>query len=736
VQKVNNLSQFTVAVSYVGMEVWQQSIQTASLKDSTVLRVQLKQVQSTIGEVVVSANNSLLRQIDGKTIYNVLLDPTRNASNLYQLLPKIPGVSLTSEGTISVNGARQVLLLINGRVSGLFSGNLSQILKSFPGGSVRQIEVSSIVPLRFQSDGVDAVINIVLDTRINRGYNSNLNVDLKAPTGLGVNDFLTAKRGAVGFTGTASYDNARQPVSSNEDTFEDLNSAMIWSSRGLANSRNSNFNFQGEFVVELDSLNFLSMSGSSARSSSVTLMDQSTELNEQKTNIKTLYRNGNHSLSSSKNEDVQLDYKRQFTSSPEKEFSASYKYLRNANSYSFNMENFIGTDSLVDRLNSGNTESFHEQTIQVDFAVPAKKVLYELGVKSIFRKSFSDYFVELFQSDISKFVRDPSQTNRFLYNQIVSSGYSSVRWKIEKNVFRLSLKADQVSVKANFTSDSTQASKNYFYVMPALRWTSYLSSKTSLNVSYMTRVQRPGITYLNPFVNISEGLYHYFGNPNLNPAITHSVNIRNTTLIGKLFLSLDADISFSNNGIQSYMYTGSDNIIRSTYGNIGKSRNCGLSMSASQTISQKFSFNASGSARFLTFNSNLQGVEVSKTGVTYSGSLYLSADLVKNVFMSAVVSYSSGSVQWQGAQSKFISSGITMSKQFGKKLQSTINLSVQNPVFNNQEQLYSIQQTGIRSVSITRTDLRSLVLSYALTFGELNGTVKRKQSRLVNDDQL
>ena len=88
------------------------------------------------------------------------------AYNALEILEKTPGISIASNGDISLNGKTGVTLLINGRTVYMSGQDLMAYLKSLPGGQLDKLELMDNPPARYDAGG-SAIINIKL--KRNRG---------------------------------------------------------------------------------------------------------------------------------------------------------------------------------------------------------------------------------------------------------------------------------------------------------------------------------------------------------------------------------------------------------------------------------------------------------------------------------------------------------------------------------------------------------------------------------------
>lgn len=116
-----------------------------------------------LGEVVVSVERPLVKAENGVLTYDVeTLSEKTTASNAYEALTRLPGV-LEQGGSLSLIGAGDATVILNGRPSSMSVEQLASLLKSMPVGNVEKAEVMYSAPAKYRVRG--AVINLVLKDR-------------------------------------------------------------------------------------------------------------------------------------------------------------------------------------------------------------------------------------------------------------------------------------------------------------------------------------------------------------------------------------------------------------------------------------------------------------------------------------------------------------------------------------------------------------------------------------------
>ncbi len=122
-------------------------------------------------DIVVLAEPGDQIRIDRRT-YTLRDDPVAQSTNMFDVLGRIPSVSVAPDGGITLLGADGVQIQINGRpVPG---DNLEQVLRGIPGGSVERIEVITNPSAQYAADASGGIINIITRRRFDAGFNGSI----------------------------------------------------------------------------------------------------------------------------------------------------------------------------------------------------------------------------------------------------------------------------------------------------------------------------------------------------------------------------------------------------------------------------------------------------------------------------------------------------------------------------------------------------------------------------------
>jgi ferric enterobactin receptor len=122
-------------------------------------------------DIVVLADPGDQVRIDRRT-YTLRDDPAAQSTDMFEVLGKVPSVSVAPSGAVTLLGADNVTIQINGQpVPGQ---NLEQVLRGITGAEVERIEVITNPSAQYSAQASGGIINIITRQRHNTGFSGNL----------------------------------------------------------------------------------------------------------------------------------------------------------------------------------------------------------------------------------------------------------------------------------------------------------------------------------------------------------------------------------------------------------------------------------------------------------------------------------------------------------------------------------------------------------------------------------
>jgi len=698
-------------------------------------KVSLVPSAGSISEVVVTGTvkKPIIQQEVDRISYDVQADLENSGMNVLDMLRKVPLVSVDATDKIKVKGSGNYKILINGQPSALIAQNPSDIFKAMPASNIIKIEVITTPPAKYDAEGLAGIINIITKKAIGDGYNGNISTGYNTVNGVRFNFNGTIKKGKLGASGYLGVQIPNQQLLDNGYNNKITSPSISYlSQKGTNKEKSSNPYRNLELSYEFDSLHLLSANVSNYQWVSNQSNSQTSTLEDATHILLQSYRLSNSSQLKYQGTDAAINYQLGFKNNKEQMVTASYKYNRQ------------GFKSDVDGLYSQlftvklpnykqyNDEGTKEHTFQLDYVYPLKKLTIEAGTKAILRNNFSSYSYHAYDSDINLYVTDTTQTNNFDYQQNVYSIYNSYELKLDKFVLKAGIRFEETTVDAKFTSEGTGINQIYHNLVPSISLQRKFKTSSSINLGYTQRIQRPSIWQLNPFINKSNPQVISFGNPHLQPIVSHSIEM-NYSYFAKGNIDIGLSYSIANNTVENVTSIRKDTITQSTYLNVGKNRGLGISINGNYPITKQLNVNINAQLLHVWLKGTFNGDFYNQSGFQGHCFTTMSYNLPKDFHISADIGYDSRYVLLQGRDNYYYYFSLGGSKDLFKK---KVNLSVvaTNP-FNEFRKIdFYTGSAYFSQYNFNYEYARRINITIRYKFGHLNSEIKKSEKAISNDD--
>lgn len=558
--------------------------------------------------VEVVAYKPLVKADIDKIAYSVEDDPEANTNTVIEMLKKVPMVTVDGQDNVQVNGSTAFKVYVNGKPNNMMTKNPKEILKSMPASSIKKIEVITNPGPKYDAEGVGGILNIVTEGKGPEGYNATFSGRANNSS-YGGGLYATVKQGKL--TMSVNY-NASSNHSPKGYTYSDRSQigtdGTVTSSTVADGYTKGHSQWQGgdvEASYEIDTLRLIT--GSFSLSKFTSKRDAlNTAFSTMPATGQRLYgyRSPSHSKENWDDYSASLDYQRSFSvkdrlltlsyrleSSPS---TSDSRYLYTDREAADDWQTFI--DRMRDQRMDGD-ENTMEHTFQIDYTTPfAKHHTWEAGVKYILRRNKSDNDRYNLGTGDKDETYDSDNSSHYRHHNDILAAYTGYGLTLDKWSARLGLRYEHTLQKVEYLlGRGTNFHKNFDDLVPSARLGYKFSDATNLSLGYKMRINRPGIWYLNPYLDdrIPDAISQ--GNPNLDTEKSHAVDLQFSSYNSKLTYTLTGTYRFVNNSIESVDRlvndrdiaglpnpTGKD-VIYSSYANIGHIQYAGLMAYANWT---------------------------------------------------------------------------------------------------------------------------------------------------------
>lgn len=701
-------------------------------KEINTGKIMMQPSSNQLKEVSVTAVKPLIKQEIDRITYDVQADPETKTQNVLDMLRKVPLVTVDANDNIQLKGQSNYKILINGKPSALVAHNPSDVFKAMPASSIQKIEIITTPPAKYDAEGLAGIINIITNKKIDEGYNASINLRDNSLYGPGGGVSFTVKKGKFGLDMYSGVSQQIKRHSSSQQTLQTFGDNPTYLKQSFSNTNSGHFLYTGEELsFEADSLNLITAQFNLNSGHFNSGSDQSSNEFDQVNSLIQSYQVSTAGLSHWHGIDLGLNYQLGFKRSKDQLLTLSYRYSKSGNDNNTGVNIFNRFNYGLPSYQQQNNANTAEQTYQLDYAQPLKKLNIEGGLKAILRKNTSSYGNSDLDTLTGAYTTDPKSVNDFNYDQNIYSFYNSYQLNLKSWGFKGGLRVEHTSVDANFVSVSSQATQNYNNFIPSISVLRHFKDGSSFNLGFTNRIQRPDIYELNPFVDETNPRFISTGNPNLRPVVNHTFEL-NYTRFSKGSINIGMSYAFSNNTIQNVTRL-IDTVSYSTNENLGSDRNIGLNASVNYPITKKLNLNVNGRASYEMLRGYFNGQLYNNRGVQGYMFAYAGYRFTDTWRAGIDGGFYSPNVMLQGKSSSEVFTSLSTSLDVLKK-KGSFYIAVNNPFEKNRTYNSYTRDPAFYQTSMSVNPVRSFNIGFSYRFGKLKGDIKKNQHGIQNDD--
>lgn len=477
--------------------------------------------------VVVTADRLAVETRIDRTVYSISTDAQSVFGTVSDVLAVIPSIDVDAEGTVSLRGDSNVLILIDGRPAAQLSGSgAGDSLQSIPAQDIERIEVITTPPAQFKADGASGVINIVTRRKSQAGLSGSAQASLGSSGRSVVGGSLSDGRGPLTLSASASLrKDLRQRLVRSSDT-------AIDPATGLASTSDNQIvetihravplvKLAGAYALGSHDTVRLSVDRSGRSGNRYYTEDNQVGLPGGIVTASTERQSRGHDWSI--NSDQRLSYEHKAGPEDAELGVVLHRTTRHEREH-YDYLNRSFEPLLPD---FGSNLSFREDLVTTEFGVDYSRPLGgHRTLKAGYDVEEDDFRFGNAGNTLDPVtgspVVDPNLTNDFAFIERVQAAYLSYESNGDRWSWLVGLRAEWVFDDARQLTDRTSTDRNYLRLYPSLHVNRRLSDAASLTFGASRRVSRPDPSDLNPYVDHEYAPTLRAGNPALRPQDTWS----------------------------------------------------------------------------------------------------------------------------------------------------------------------------------------------------------------------
>lgn len=518
--KLKTEQSFYLEIHFIGFET--QKITPTKTDLGTII---LKEQATELKEVVVQGRKKLIKRKVDRLIFDVASSSKSSAGDAMEVLKVTPSIRVRND-RITMIGKSGMQVMVNDRLVRLSGDALVNYLASIPSENIKNIEVITAPPAKYDANGNSGLININLKKAKENSWNSTIWSYYRQrtqPTGSVGGSFMYNKN-KLSINSSVSYRNGTNNNVYKTNTYYQNS---VWKREHFP--KNPSHNTNASIDINYQLTKNWSMGGQyrynifgiqSDRPNTAYISNRTT--NEL---IKTLQSQQNDSRDytmHSFNYNNTLKFgKRKIT------FDVDYFDFKDTQ-----LANYQGVQTIIstnDKKNykgkNDNKQNISNFSSVLDVEYPTEFAKFNFGGKLSFSKSLNN--LSYFNSDL---VNQPIQSmplskNDFQYDENIHALYFSVSKNFgEKFSAKAGLRMENIQTKSISKNLNFDKKNDYTKWFPTLYFSYDVTNNSNFSGSYSKRIQRPRFLDLNPNGQYNNPFRVVKGNPFLQPAYIDNID--------------------------------------------------------------------------------------------------------------------------------------------------------------------------------------------------------------------
>lgn len=629
---------FTLNCSFMGYQTLKRSLTLTGGKTDVGTLLLIPDARQ-LSEVTISGQQSALRLLPDKKVFEVGKDVLSQNGSVSDALNGIPSVAVSPQGEVSLRGNAGVTVLVNGRRSGLTQGSALEQLQA---DQVERIEVITSPSARYDASGSAGIINIVLKKNKKAGFNGQVKVVAGVPNDTRINPSVNYKSDKFNFFSTFGMRKSDYKGIYTTD--------QVTGASSLKMMQNENRHDDGKMLY-LGADYFIS----DKRTMTAAFLWNGTH-DHDKTKLNydyrstapdsTLQRNG-ESWEQRNYHQLEYNYTQLFKRARQK-WTVDLQYDWWDSNKDWALATSKLSPAIIDypnlRTNTSNTN--RDLLVQSDWAQPiGKQTLLELGIKSENRHVQYDFLA--LQQAGDAYVTYKGLDNGLDYSERIQGAYAQLGSKLGKLSYLGGLRLEVTGIRASGRDGVYENRKDYVRLFPTMHLDYALSAASTVQAHYSRRIRRPSLDQLSPYLELTDLNSQNTGNPDLNPAYSNLYELGFLFRSNTLTINPSLYAQYTGSPITDYTSRDPDGIFITLPVNIGRETRQGFELNIVYNPLNKLQLNGDLNLYHFRQSGAYNGFDFGFSGGSSSGRLSAQWKLAKTLSAQGRYYYSGSSASVQ-----------------------------------------------------------------------------------------
>lgn len=578
--------------------------------DLSIINLQPDQVE--LEEVkVVGQQDELVGKMD-KKVFAVEDNIIQSGGSALQIMENLPGITI-QDGKVQLRGNPNVIVLIDGKQSGLTGFGNQSGLDNIPSSAIERIEIINNPSAKYDSNGSAGIINIILKKEKKDGVNGQVGLSgglgalmIKRENLPTIGDqyqftpkinpsvSLNYRKNKINLFTQADY-LYTQTLNKNEFVTRTYDDGTVIQQQTKRNRNTGFFTGRAGADIFFNDQNTLTFSGMYGREQ---ILDHGEEpfFNEDLSDRTRLWQFTENEIKTTAA--GLLNFKHAFKEPGHQVVAAAnYTFHREDEQYYF--KNIYPSFTGLDTFKLISDEQVLD--LNVDYTKPLKHGRFEGGVKFRYRTIPTNMlFIPGMNSPL-----DSTAGGWANYKELIPALYGNYVYQSRKFEAELGLRAELVMVDYRVNpTHPVYKSDGYQYIQPFpnVRLGYRLNDANKLSVFYNRRVNRPNEVDIRIFPKYDDAEIIKVGNPALGPQFTDAFELGYKSNLKKGYFYASAYHRITNGTIYRIAVSDTNKLIYHVFQNAGKSSNTGIELMYSQDWAKWFNIQVNGNVYYNQIN--------------------------------------------------------------------------------------------------------------------------------------
>ncbi|MEP6931219.1 MAG: outer membrane beta-barrel family protein [Flavobacterium sp.] len=542
----------TITFSFMGYQNYTQPLEALPGKTKTELgTIGLYTDAIQLNAIEINSEKPTISLKLDKKVFEVGKDILSQNGSASDVLNGVPSVAVSPTGAVSLRGNSSVMVLINGRQSGLTQSNA---LDQIAADQIERIEIITNPSSRYDASGSAGIINIILKKNKKRGFNGQARFVAGSPADSRFNPGINYKSDKINLFSNFSIRSSDYVglYTSNQSTTDNGTTSLLNHVQNEDRHDDGKLLYIGAdfFINEYQTITAAFLKNATHDNDKTHLLYDYSTINSAQDSI--LAREGK-SFEKRYYNQLEFNYTHTFKQ-PVKKWTVDmqYDWWNSDKNWNLSTQRLPPAPLTYPGIRTQSKGNSKDLLVQSDLTQPIDSVsVLEFGIKTEIRKVSSAFLAEQQKDNNWEVYQDID--NNLNYSESIASAYIQYSDKFGHFTYMLGLRTELTYITIKDIKNTYNDQKNYGQLFPTVN-ISYKFNEATLQLNYSKRINRPSLYALYPFNELTDLNAQYIGNPGLNPSFSDVFEMAFLKTWKKLTLNPSIYYQMEKDYIQDFTY--------------------------------------------------------------------------------------------------------------------------------------------------------------------------------------